>query len=199
MKTLKILAALAALAALPALSQGVSVDPAYVKQVKDWRTKAEEGLKRDNGWLTLAGRYPMKEGTNTFGTGKGNDIVFPPGLGPERMGTITVPPGSVVVKLADAVAMTTKDGQSVTVQYTGQLYPDGNVFDSSWTNGQPFSFQLGGGNVIKGWDQGLVGQRVGSRAILVIPSELGYGAQGQGTDIPKNADLIFAVDILAAN
>src|SRR5215212_3442693 len=96
---------LAAIAAAPALA----ADPAYVKSVEDWRAKAETGLKRDNGWLTLAGRFVMKPGTNTFGTGEKNDIVFPKGLGPEEMGTIDVQPGKVTVKLAPGFSME-KDG-----------------------------------------------------------------------------------------
>jgi len=89
-------------------------------------------------------------------------------------------------------------GQTLTVQYLGQLYPDGEIFDQSWTTGQPFGFQLGTGGVIPGWDQGLSGQRVGSRVILAIPSDLGYGEQGSPPSIPADADLIFSVDILAA-
>lgn len=101
--------ALAAALALPAQA----ADPDYVKSVQAWRTRAEQSLRRDNGWLTLAGRYVMKPGTNTFGTGKENDIVFPPGLGPERMGTVEVAPGRVEVKLAPGVTMT-KDGIEMT-------------------------------------------------------------------------------------
>ena len=92
-----------------------------------------------------------------------------------------------------------KSGQTITAHYVGQLYPDGAVFDSSWQRGQPAQFAIGTGGVIKGWDEGLVGQRVGSRVILVIPSELGYGKAGNPPSIPKNADLIFSIDILAAN
>ena len=92
-----------------------------------------------------------------------------------------------------------KSGQTITAHYVGQLYPDGEVFDSSWQRGQPAQFAIGTGGVIKGWDEGLVGQRVGSRVILVIPSELGYGKAGNPPTIPKNADLIFSIDILAAN
>jgi len=73
-----------------ATAQGIAADPAYKKQVLEWRNKAETGLRRDNGWLTLAGRYPLKPGENTFGTGKTNDIVFPPGLGPAGMGSVWV-------------------------------------------------------------------------------------------------------------
>ncbi|MBA3718697.1 MAG: FKBP-type peptidyl-prolyl cis-trans isomerase [Nocardioidaceae bacterium] len=87
-------------------------------------------------------------------------------------------------------------GQSLTVHYLGQLYPDGAIFDQSW-DGEPFGFQVGTGGVISGWDQGLVGQRVGSRVLLAVPSDLGYGKQGS-PDVPPNADLIYVIDILAA-
>jgi len=105
---------LAAIAAAPALA----ADPAYVKSVEDWRAKAETGLKRDNGWLTLAGRYVMKPGQNTFGTGERNDIVFPKGLGPERMGTMVVEPDKVTLKLAPGVTMQ-KDGVPFTERVMG--------------------------------------------------------------------------------
>ena len=90
-----------------------AADPAYVKTVEDWRAKAETGLKRDNGWLTLAGRFVMKPGTNTVGTGEKNDIVFPKGLGPEQMGTIDVQPGKVTLKLAPGFSLE-KDGMPFT-------------------------------------------------------------------------------------
>jgi len=88
-------------------------DPAYVKSVEDWRARADQSLRKDNGWLTLAGRYVMKPGVNTFGTGEKNDIVFPPGLGPERMGTITIEPGHVFVQLEPGLSMV-KDGIPMT-------------------------------------------------------------------------------------
>jgi uncharacterized protein (DUF1684 family) len=103
-KTASILA-LCLAAALPAWA----ADARYVKSVEDWRAQSEARLRKDNGWLTLAGRFPMKEGVNTFGTGKDNDIVFPAGLGPEHMGTITVAPKHVEVKLAPGVTMTQDD------------------------------------------------------------------------------------------
>ncbi|MEU8516224.1 FKBP-type peptidyl-prolyl cis-trans isomerase [Kitasatospora sp. NPDC048722] len=88
-------------------------------------------------------------------------------------------------------------GEKVVVQYTGALFKDGKVFDSSLGKGQAFSFAVGGGQVIQGWDQGLAGQTVGSRVELVIPAALAYGDKGQG-DIPANAPLVFVVDILDA-
>ena len=91
-----------------------------------------------------------------------------------------------------------KKGQTIYVQYVGQIYPDGKVFDSSWSRGA-FGTTIGEHSVIEGWDKGLVGQRVGSRVVLVIPSDLGYGSTGSsdGT-IKPDEPLIFAVDILAA-
>ena len=90
-----------------------AADPAYVKSVQDWRAKAEQSLRRDNGWLTLAGRYPLKMGENTFGTGPKNDVVFPPGLGPAGMGSVFVEPGKVVVKMVEGLQLD-KDGMKFT-------------------------------------------------------------------------------------
>jgi uncharacterized protein (DUF1684 family) len=83
-----------------------------------WRERAEKSLRSDNGWLTLAGRWVMKPGVNTFGTGSGNDIVFPKGLGPERIGKIAVEDGRVTMKLAPGVTMT-KDGVAFTERVMG--------------------------------------------------------------------------------
>lgn len=91
-----------------------------------------------------------------------------------------------------------KSGQTIVVNYLGQLYPDGEVFDESYTTGETLPVQIGQGQVIPGWDEGLVGQTVGSRVILVIPSAQGYGPAGQGEAIPPDSDLIFVVDILQA-
>jgi peptidylprolyl isomerase len=89
-----------------------------------------------------------------------------------------------------------KPGDTVTVQYVGVLYDNGKQFDASWDRGQPFSFPLGAGQVIPGWDRGVAGMRVGGRRQLTIPPSLGYGASGtpDGT-IPPNATLVFVVDL----
>jgi len=105
---------LAAALAVPAFA----ADPVYVKSVEDWRAKADQSLRKDNGWLTLAGRYVMKPGANTFGTGKDCDMVFPPGLGPAHMGTVNVAPGRVEVKLEPGVTMA-KDGITMTDKVMG--------------------------------------------------------------------------------
>ena len=106
-------------------------------------------------------------------------------------------------KLGEGTEVTA--GHNVTVHYTGWLYneiaPDhkGRKFDSSRDRNQPFDFPLGGGRVIKGWDQGVAGMKVGGQRTLVIPAHLGYGPMGAGEAIPPNAALVFDVELLGVN
>jgi peptidylprolyl isomerase len=89
-----------------------------------------------------------------------------------------------------------KDGDELTVQYVGVTFSTGDQFDASWDSGQPFSFQLGNGDVIPGWDRGLKGMRKGGRRELTIPPGLAYGAQGSPPAIGPNETLVFVVDLV---
>ena len=107
-------------------------------------------------------------------------------------------PTQLVVKdLKTGTGAEAKSGDQISVQYVGVLYDNGTKFDSSYDHGQPFSFKLGGGNVIPGWDQGVAGMKVGGRRELVIPPNLAYGAQGQPPTIPANATLVFVIDLVS--
>lgn len=95
---------------------------------------------------------------------------------------------------AEAVA-----GKTVKVHYTGTLKSDGSKFDSSLDRGEPFSFTLGQGQVIQGWDQGVAGMKVGGKRKLVIPASLAYGEQSPSPSIPPNSDLVFEIELLEVN
>jgi len=108
---------------------------------------------------------------------------------------VTTPSGLKYTDSKIGTGAEAKAGQTVSVHYTGWL-TNGTKFDSSKDRGQPFMFPLGGGRVIKGWDEGVQGMKVGGVRKLTIPSNLGYGAQGAGGVIPPNATLVFEVELL---
>jgi FKBP-type peptidyl-prolyl cis-trans isomerase len=108
---------------------------------------------------------------------------------------ITTSSGLQYEDLSEGAGPAAKSGDSIEVHYTGWL-ANGTKFDSSLDRGQPFAFQLGKGRVIKGWDEGVAGMKVGGKRKLVIPAALGYGARGAAGVIPPNAELTFDVELL---
>jgi FKBP-type peptidyl-prolyl cis-trans isomerase FkpA len=108
---------------------------------------------------------------------------------------ITTDSGLKYVELKQGTGKEAKKGDTVTVHYTGWL-KSGKKFDSSKDRDEPFSFKLGAGKVIKGWDEGVAGIKVGGKRKLIIPPELAYGKRGAGNVIPPNAELTFEVELL---
>jgi peptidylprolyl isomerase len=109
------------------------------------------------------------------------------------------PPAQLEAKELEAgTGAEAKAGDKVTVQYVGVDYKNGKEFDSSWSRNEPFSFTLGAGEVIPGWDQGVEGMKVGGRRELVIPPELAYGEAGAPPAIGPNETLVFVIDLLEA-
>ena len=117
--------------------------------------------------------------------------------------TITIPPGSPPNKLIVYPVITgdgpkVRKGDTIVVQYVGVVWNGGKQFDATWDRNEPVALTIGAGQVIKGWDQGLVGQTVGSRVVLVLPPAYAYGSKGNPPQIQPTDTIVFAVDILAA-
>jgi FKBP-type peptidyl-prolyl cis-trans isomerase len=153
-----------------------------------------------------------EEGLPGMKVGGTRVLTIPAELAYGSQGTAEIPPNSTLVykfelldvqsapqvKIEDIQVGTgavAAPGTTITVNYTGTL-TDGTVFDSSYKRNEPFTLQLGAGQVIPGWEQGLEGMKVGGKRKLTIPPSLGYGAQGAGNVIPPNATLIFEVELL---
>jgi peptidylprolyl isomerase len=106
------------------------------------------------------------------------------------------PSGLQVEDLVEGDGREATAGTTCTMQYVGHSWSTGRQFDASWDRGEPFTFRLGAGMVIGGWDEGVAGMKVGGRRRLTIPPELGYGARGAGGAIGPNETLVFVVDLL---
>lgn len=139
-----------------------------------------EQLPSNQPPATLIATNPNSESENTLMTSEN---------------IITTDSGLQYVELEAGTGATPQRGQTVVVHYTGTL-ENGKKFDSSRDRGTPFSFKIGVGQVIQGWDEGVGSMRVGGRRKLIIPPELGYGSRGAGGVIPPNATLIFDVELL---
>ncbi len=113
----------------------------------------------------------------------------------KKINKVTTIQGMKIETTKEGAGVEIKNGQTAVVHYTGKL-TNGTTFDSSVTRGTPFEFPLGAGMVIKGWDLGVLGMKVGEKRMLTIPADLGYGDRGAGAVIPPNATLIFEVELL---
>lgn len=152
--------------------------------------KADEALANSSSSTGPTGASGASAKTPTSGPlSKEPHITPPSGPAPAKLVT------KEIVKGTGAEA---KTGSAVAVNYVGALYKTGKVFDASWKRNEPFTFTLGKGQVIPGWEQGVIGMKVGGRRELTIPSALGYGAKGSPPSIPPNETLIFIVDLLSA-
>jgi peptidylprolyl isomerase len=155
--------------------------------------KADEALANSSattGATGATGTSTASAKTPTSGPLSKEPHITPPG-GP--------PPTKLVTKeIITGTGTEAKTGSAVAVNYVGALYKTGKVFDASWKRNEPFTFTLGKGQVIPGWEQGIVGMKVGGRRELIIPSALGYGAKGSPPSIPPNETLVFIVDLLSA-
>ncbi len=113
----------------------------------------------------------------------------------DTSGMTSTPSGLQMKELQPGTGASPQKGQKVTVHYTGWL-TDGTKFDSSVDRGQPFEFTIGAGQVIQGWDEGVMSMKIGGKRRLVIPPDLAYGPRGAGGVIPPNATLVFDVELL---
>lgn len=123
-------------------------------------------------------------------------VARPPVVAAPTSAAVTTASGLTYIVTRRGAGRPLKTGDRVTVNYTG-LLTNGAKFDSSLDRGTPFTFQIGEGRVIKGWDEGLARLRVGDHATFVLPPQLGYGARGAGSDIPPDSTLVFIIEVLS--
>jgi FKBP-type peptidyl-prolyl cis-trans isomerase len=187
MKTIRIMAALAATALLIAACGG---NTKQSEADKFAQTAAEQAKTQATA---PAETTPAPTATKVTPSSGERDIATKPKI-PKATGA--APKNLKVEDLIEGKGPAAKAGDKISVRYVGTLYDNNKEFDSSWKRGKaPFQLTLGQGQVIQGWDQGLVGMKVGGRRRLTIPPDLAYGAQGQPPTIPANSTLVFDVDL----
>lgn len=148
-----------------------------------------------SGKEAIANQPPRPENQPLVATAANTTTIAENIMSEENENIVTTESGLKYVDLVEGDGASPIQGKSVTVHYTGTL-EDGTKFDSSRDRNRPFQFNIGIGQVIKGWDEGVATMKVGGRRKLIIPSELGYGSRGAGGVIPPNATLIFDVELL---
>jgi peptidylprolyl isomerase len=168
---------------------------------------AQLGIGNEDGFVVVADleAVPLAgpEGKANPAPGWAPDITFKKGV-PTNLDSSGQPePDKKSKELSEAVltqgtGAVVEKGDTIVVDYIGQVYDGAKPFDDGFARKEPTTFSIGVGAVVKGWDEGLVGKKVGSRVLLRIPPALGYGKQGQGEDIPPDSTLYFVIDILAA-
>jgi len=189
MKKIRIMAALAAMALLASGCGGGTKE----SEADKFAQTAEQQAKTLTSAAATATTQAAPTVTKATPSAGERDIATKPKI-PKQTGA---PPKTLKVEdLITGTGPAAKSGDKISVRYVGTLYDNGKEFDSSWSRNQPFTFQLGAGSVIPGWDQGIQGMKVGGRRQLIIPPDLGYGAQGSPPTIPPNSTLVFVVDLL---
>lgn len=151
--------------------------------------------------LLVAGCGGSSDSSSSESTAGGETTAAESSGGEKTKPKVTVPKGAPPKKLEikeieEGSGAEAKSGDEVTVQYVGVDYKNGQEFDSSWSRSEPFSFSLGAGEVIPGWDQGVEGMKVGGRRELIIPPSLAYGEAGAPPAIAPNETLVFVIDLL---
>ena len=169
-------------------SDETAATPTATEEVTEAPTEAptEEAPAEET---PAAGEAPKSQDSGVKVTGKVGEKPEIDTSGVKKSDTL------VVEDIKEGTGPAAQAGQTVSVQYSGVLADDGKPFDTSFDRGEPFSFPLGGGQVIPGWDQGLVGMKKGGRRVLVIPSDMAYGPAGSPPVIPPDASLVFVVDM----
>jgi FKBP-type peptidyl-prolyl cis-trans isomerase len=187
MKKIRILAALAAMALLVSACGGGTKE----SEADKFARTAEQQAKTQQA--STPATTPAPKATKVTPSPGERDIAKKPKI-PKASGA--APKTLKVEDLIEGTGPAAKSGDKISVRYVGVLYNNNKEFDSSWKRGKaPFQLTLGEGQVIPGWDQGLVGMKVGGRRRLTIPPDLAYGAQGQPPTIPANSTLVFDVDL----
>jgi len=160
------------------------------------------GSSSPSSTITVGNENPADNALAKASPAATTKAVTTPTSGPlSKEPKVEVPSGPEPTKLEtkDLIVGTgaeAKAGETVTVNYVGVLFKGGKEFDASWKRDEPFTFPLGKGAVIKGWDEGVAGMKVGGRRELIIPSALAYGTKGSPPTIPANAALVFVIDLL---